>query len=106
MAMERNRNSTNTRILKEKSDETDISFAIPEIQLRARGNEKHKCRWINFIIEHRQIAPFGGHENFRWIGFDYIHRRRMLSILIRHSAIENQNSSHASLRIRTVRRRL
>src|SRR4029450_6739663 len=62
VAMTRDRDSENPRIEKHEPDQAHEFPAAIIVELRPGGDPGAQERWIDFEIQHRQMAPLGGEE--------------------------------------------
>lgn len=57
-------NSPHARLEKQKADNAHERFAVPQIQFRAGRQPGFQYGGCDLEIEHRQMAPLGGEEDF------------------------------------------
>src|ERR1043165_3110746 len=63
IAVEWNRKAQHARVEEHETHEADQRAPLPQIQLGARRHTPRENRRIDLVIEHGEIAPFGGEEN-------------------------------------------
>src|SRR5207244_11277104 len=63
--MEKRGNSEHVRIEKKKSNEADEVPASALVELRSLGKKGHEDRWIDFEVEHGDVAPRGSQKYSR-----------------------------------------
>jgi hypothetical protein len=61
-AMPRDGHAEQSCVGEEKSNETQVRLAMPGIELGANRHVRTEQRWLNDVVEHQQIAPFGRQE--------------------------------------------
>ena len=60
--MQRNGQAEQAGIEKKKTDHTEKGFAIFEIDLSPRRNERREDLWIDHEIEHGEVSPVGSEK--------------------------------------------
>jgi len=58
-AVERNCHAGDACVVEFESDKTDIGTPFECIEFRTQRNEAPKQAWVNYVIEHQQVAPIG-----------------------------------------------
>src|SRR5579863_6265128 len=48
---------------KQEADQAYVSFAAEGIELGSRRDISLQQRWLDCVIQHKQVAPFGGQKN-------------------------------------------
>ena len=62
--MQRNRQTENASIEKEKADDADKGIAVFKIEFGFWGNEWRNDGGIDNEVEHDEVSPVGGEERF------------------------------------------
>ena len=64
ISVERNGQAEESRVEKKETDDADECLAVLEIDLRSWRDERRKDRWIDDVIQHREITPVSAEEGF------------------------------------------